>query len=594
MASGTGPEQTFKGIAAAPGVSLGRVLIHVENELYVPNYAVDSEDLEGEIKRFELALLETRHEISKIRHQVADRLGEEEAQIFDAHLLVLEDPALIDETITELENNLRNIEYCFQKTSQKYIDAFQRIDDEFIKERLNDIKDVTRRILYNLAGETLKSLESIDAEQIVVSHDFTPSDAAAIPAEYLKGFITEAGSRTSHVVIMAKAASVPAVVGVHNILKTLQNGDEIIIDGFEGVVILNPSEATLYQYGESKKRRDTQELEFLKLSGEPAITKDGEQVIIMSNIEGNNEIPRVLETGSDGIGLYRTEYLFLKTGSFPSEESQFQAYKEVVKSMGDSAVILRTYDLGGDKVLQRKDLVDKEDNPFLGCRAIRFSLLYTEVFKDQLRAMLRASAYGNLKIMFPMVSGLEELHAANQLLDEVKKDLKASKVKFDESIEVGIMIEIPSAAFICDILADHCDFFSIGTNDLMQYMLAVDRGNEQVAHLYEPCHPALLRILKQIVEMSNAKNQPVSICGELAGDPIFVPLLVGLGLRNLSVSPNFVPSLKFLVRKLSVEETQALAEEVMMMSDPDPIFARLKSFHDSKEYGIKGVTNRNR
>ena len=582
MVSGKGTEQTFKGIAAAPGVSLGKVFLHVENDLYVPNYEVVEEGFDGEIKRFELALLKTRHDISEIRIQVAQRLGEEEAQIFDAHLMVLEDPALIDETISEMKENNWNVEFSFHKTSQKYIDAFQRIDDDFIKERMNDIKDVSRRILYNLAGETLESLESVDEKQIVVAHDFTPSDAAAIKKEFLQGFVTEAGSRTSHVVIMAKALNVPAVVGVHEILKSLQHNDEIIIDGFEGLVILNPSPDTLYQYGESKKVRDDQEQEFLKHSSEPSITLDGLQVNVLSNIEDNDEIPRVVETSSDGIGLYRTEYLFLGSGNFPSEEEQFAAYKEAVQSLGGLPVILRTYDLGGDKVLQRKDLVGKEDNPFLGCRAIRFSLLYPEVFKDQLRAMLRASSFGNLKIMFPMISNLDELQSANKLVEEVKKELKATGIDFDDSTEVGIMIEIPSAAIICDILADHCDFFSIGTNDLMQYMLAVDRGNERVASLYEPCHPAVLRMLKQIVDQSNIKEQPLSICGELAGDLIFVPLLIGLGMRNLSVSPALVPAIKYLIRKISIEETEALASQVLNMADPDEIFQSLKRFYSSK------------
>jgi len=584
MVSGKGTEQIFKGIAAAPGVSLGKVLVHVEDDdLYVSHYDIVEEAFDGEVKRFEIALLKTRHDISEIRHQVAERLGEEEAQIFDAHLMVLEDPALIDETISEMKENHWNVEYSFQKTSQKYIDAFQRIDDDYIKERMIDIKDVSRRILYNLAGETLESLESIDEKQIVVAHDFTPSDAATIKKEYLQGFVTEAGSRTSHVVIMAKALNVPAIVGVHDILKTLQHNDEIIIDGFEGLVILNPSPTTLFNYGESKKARDSQEQEFLKHSSEPATTQDGLQINILSNIEGNDELPRVVETGSDGIGLYRTEYLFLGSGNFPSEEEQFRAYKEAVQSLGDLPVILRTYDLGGDKVLQRKDLVGKEDNPFLGCRAIRFSLLYPRIFKDQLRAMLRASAFGNLNIMFPMISNLEELQSANKLVNEVKEELKNAGVNFDDSIEVGIMIEIPSAATICDILADHCDFFSVGTNDLMQYMLAIDRGNERVASLYQPCHPAVLRVLKQIVEQSNMKDQPLSICGELAGDMIFVPLLIGLGMRNLSVSPAVVPAIKYLIRKISIEETEDLASNIMKMSDSEEIFESLKDFYSLKK-----------
>jgi phosphoenolpyruvate-protein phosphotransferase (PTS system enzyme I) len=574
-------EQSIKGIGAAPGVSIGKAFVHVANELYVPQYTVRADDFENEIRRFELALLKTRHEIAEIRNQVAERLGEEEAQIFDAHLMVLEDPALIDETISMMRDKERNVEYAFQRTSQKYIEAFQRIDDEFIKERMNDIKDVSRRILFNLAGEKMESLESIDQMQIVVAHDFTPSDAAAIRKEYLQGFATEAGSRTSHVVIMAKALNVPAVVGAHDLLKTLCQGDEIILDGYEGLIIINPSPDTLFKYGETKKARDVQELEFLKHSGEPAITRDGLQVSIQANIEGNYEIPRVLETGSDGIGLYRTEYLFLESGSFPTEQEQFEAYREVVESMKGLPVTLRTYDLGGDKVLQRKDLVGKEDNPFLGCRAIRFSLLYPEVFKDQLRAMLRASAYGNLKIMFPMISNLDELKTANKLVAEVKEELRAKNIEFDDTMEVGIMIEIPSSALICDILSEHCDFFSIGTNDLMQYLLAVDRGNENVANLYEPCHPALHRLLKQISEQSEIKAQPLSICGELAGDPTFIPLLIGLGIRNLSVSPNFVPAVKYLVRKLSSADTQSLAARALKMSDTDQISRTLSEFYDA-------------
>ncbi len=582
MASWTETERIYKGVPAAPGVAFGKIFLHVEDDLYVPNYLVEEEELEAEIRRFELALLKTRREISQIRNQVADRLGEEEAQIFDAHLLVLEDPALIDETIEELQNSRRNIEYSFHAISQKYIGAFQKIDDEFIKERLNDIKDVSRRILYNLAGETLEPLETIHDKQIVAAHDLSPSNAATVPEQFLKGFVTEAGSRTSHVVIMAKAASIPAVVGVHDILKTLQNGDEVILDGFDGVLIVHPTEDTLFRYGEVKKRREIREKEFLKLSREPAVTRDGHQIRVMANIEGNNEIARVQENGAEGIGLYRTEYLFLKGGSFPTEEEQFEAYKEAIEALKPAPVILRTYDLGGDKVLQRKDLLGREDNPFLGCRAIRFSLLYPEIFKDQLRAMLRASAYGNLKIMFPMVSGIEELELANNLLDEVKRELTALEVIFDRQLQVGIMIEVPSAAYVCDHLADHCDFFSIGTNDLMQYLLAVDRGNEQVAHLYEPGHPALLRVLQHIVKQSLGKSQPLSICGEMAGDPVFVALLIGLGLRTVSVSPNFVPSIKYLIRILSVEESEALATDALNMTDPVEIHNMLQEFTDKR------------
>ena len=589
MATGTETEKIYRGIPAAPGVAFGKVFLHVEDDIYVPKYTIEEDAVEREIGRFDQALLKTWQEISQIRHKVADWLGEEEAQIFDAHLVVLEDPALIDETIEEVESSRCNVEHAFLTISQKYIAAFQQIDDEFIKERMNDIKDVARRILHNLTGETPGSLGTIQERQIVAAHDLTPSKAAAVPHKYLQGFVTEAGSQTSHVVIMAKAASVPAVVGVHGILKTLQKGDEVILDGFEGVLIVHPTKETLHRYGEEKKLREVREREFLKLSRGPAVTRDGRQIEVMANIEGNNEIPRVLETGAEGIGLYRTEYLFLKGGSFPTEEEQFEAYREAVEALSPAPVILRTYDLGGDKVLQRKDLLDPEDNPFLGCRAIRFSLLYPEIFKAQLSAMLRASAYGDVKIMFPMVSGLEELENANRVLEEVKLELSEFEVAFDPEVQVGIMIEVPSAAHVCDHLADHCDFFSIGTNDLMQYLLAVDRGNENVAHLYEPGHPALLRVLRLVVEQSTEKEHPVSICGEMAGDPVFVALLIGLGIHSLSVSPTSVPAIKYLIRQLSVGECKALAADALKMSDPVQIQNMLQEFSYARLEGKGAV-----
>ena len=592
MTSGTATEKVYRGIPAAPGVAFGKVVLHVEDDLYVPKFTIEADAVEGEIRRFDQALLKTWQEISQIRQQVAEWLGEDEAQIFDAHLVVLEDPALIDETIEEVETNHCNVEHAFLTISQKYIGAFQKIDDEFIKERMNDIKDVSRRILHNLTGEAPGSLGTMHKKQIVAAHDLSPSKAATVPHRFLQGFATEVGSQTSHVVIMAKAASVPAVVGLHGILKTLQNDNEVILDGFKGLLIVHPSKETLFRYGEERKLREVREMEFLKFSREPAVTRDGHRIEVMANIEGNNEIPRVLQTGSEGIGLYRTEYLFLKGGSFPSEEEQFEAYREAVEALHPAPVILRTYDLGGDKVLQRKDLLDPEANPFLGCRAIRFSLLYPEIFKDQLRAMLRASAYGNMKIMFPMVSGIEELQNANRLLQEVRNELAESRAVFDPDVKVGIMIEVPSAAYVCDLLADYCDFFSIGTNDLMQYLLAVDRGNENVAHLYEPGHPALLRVLSQIVDQSALRMQPLSICGEMAGDPVFLALLIGLGLRTVSVSPSMIPLIKYLIRQISVEESKELAADALGMTDSAKIHQMLHNFSDERlEEGGGGASS---
>lgn len=580
MTSGITKETVFQGIPAAPGVAFGKAFIHVEDELYVPNYEVDADSIEKEVQRFEQALLKTRHEITQIRNKVSKRLGEEEAQIFDAHLMVLEDPALIDETIRMLNDEQRNVENAFQKVSRKYISAFQRIDDGFIKERLNDIRDVSRRILYNLTGETLQSLEQIKEEQVIVSHDFTPSDTASVPINYLKGIVTEVGSQTSHVVIMARSANVPAVVGVHGLLERLQNGNDLIVDGYDGLVIVNPTEATLYRYGEFKKEQEKQQQQFLLSAHEAAVTKDGVEVHVSANIEGNGEIGRARDAGSDGIGLYRTEYLFIKGNNFPGEDEQYHSYKDVVERMHPLPVILRTLDLGGDKLIQKRELFPKEDNPFLGCRAIRFCLAYPDIFKDQLRAMLRASAHGNMKIMYPMISGLEELLKANELLEEVKQELRDKDIPFDENLQVGIMIEIPSAAYICDVLADHCDFFSIGTNDLMQYMLAVDRGNDRVAHLYEPSHPAMIRILRHVVNQSKLKNQSLSICGEMAGDPIYVSLLLALGIRELSVSPNFVPVVKYLIRRIHIGEVKEMIEDFVVNSKSSELYEKLKSLSD--------------
>jgi len=530
-------------------------------------------------------LLKTRQEITEIRNKVAERLGEEEAQIFDAHLMVLEDPALIDETLRELSDSKRNVEAAFQTVSRKYISAFQRIDDDFIKERLNDIRDVSRRILYNLTGETLQSLDQIQKEQIIVSHDFTPSDTASVPRDYLMGIVTEVGSQTSHVVIMARSSNVPAVVGVHGLLEKLQNGDDLIVDGFDGLVIVNPTESTLFRYGEVKRQQEKHQQQYLLSAHEAAVTLDGQQVHVSANIEGNSELRRAEEAGSDGIGLYRTEYLFIKSNNFPGEEEQYEAYREAVERMSPAPVILRTLDLGGDKLIQKREIFPKEDNPFLGCRAIRFCLAFPNIFKDQLRAMLRASAHGKLKIMYPMISGLDELLKANQILEEVKDELRGKGIAFDEDIQVGIMIEIPSAAYICDVLADHCDFFSIGTNDLMQYLLAVDRGNDRVAHLYDPGHPALIRLLKHIVNQCQLKQQPLGICGEMASDPIYVAMLLALGIREFSVSPNFVPVVKYLIRRIHVGEISAIAEEMIANNDSRQLYDKLKSVSDELLFG---------
>ena len=569
-------EIILEGIAASPGVAHGTALLYLQKELDVPSYDLPPEAIDSEIERFDQAILQTREEITAVRHKVAASLGEGEARIFDAHLMVLEDSALLDEVNSELRSTNKNVESCYHQISQRYISFFSSMEDEYLKERVTDIQDVSRRLLQNLIGMNKSNLGELAAHSIIVSEDITPSDTADMDRSKLLGFITDAGGQTSHSVIMARSMRIPAVVGLHNATKTIQSGDQILVDGYDGIVVINPSEERLFKYGKlASERRKLDEI-YISVISEPSETKDGSPIGLMSNIEGAHEMEQVIAMRSNGVGLFRTEGIFLRHHGYPPESVQYDEYAAVVAAAGDEPVIIRTLDIGGDKTLG--DGGTQEDNSFMGFRAIRFCLGNQDIFKTQLRAILRASAKGNVKIMYPMISGVAELRRANQILEEVKVDLRAENMAFNEEIEVGAMVEIPSAAAIIDLLAAEADFFSIGTNDLIQYLMAVDRLNDRVAHLYEPAHPAVLRTLKVIIDEANRLGKPVSVCGEIAGDPIYAGLLLGMGATSLSLTSSMLPELKYFIRNVNITDARALVEEVLKVNDPVAVVKRLEDF----------------
>jgi phosphotransferase system enzyme I (PtsI) len=573
-------ELVVQGIAASKGIAYGQVFIYIQSNVEVPNYNVGAEKRIEEIARFEQALVVTRQQVQKIQSEVSKNLGSEEAAIFDAHLLVLEDQALISETIREFEETAKNIETCFNAVAKRYIQAFSEIDDEYLRERASDLRDVTQRVLQNLLGQSSANLSHLIDKRIVIANDVTPSDSASIDRSQALAIVTDTGSKTSHAVIVARSMKIPAIVGVRDLTKTAREGDWAIVDGYEGIIILNPTEQTLFRYGQIRRQKNSFEQRVQSSTNLPAVTTDGVSVRLMANIEKVDEAGLVKDNGAEGVGLMRTEYLYLNSSRIPSEMEQFVAYKTVAEALAPHPVVIRTLDLGGDKAMAgNPDLFPKEDNPFMGFRAIRFCLEHSQIFKDQLRAILLASAFGNIKIMYPMISGSEELARANALLDECKAELRARGQAFNESIEVGSMIEIPSAAITSDILARQCKFFSVGTNDLIQYMIAVDRVNDRIAHLYEPSHPAVVRMLKLIVDEAHKAGIPVAVCGEMAGDPVYTPLLLGLGIDELSMTPPLLPAVKFLVRAMSMADARALATKVLTMDSAKDIYALCDAFY---------------
>jgi phosphotransferase system enzyme I (PtsI) len=547
-------------------------------------YRIAPSQVADEIGRFETALIQTRMQILEMQQRIAESIGAKDAAIFDAHLLVVEDRTLIDEVLRKLETELCNVEWVFQEVATRYAETLNKIDDPYLRERALDIQDVTKRVIRNLQGKAPKTFLALNEPHILVAHNLTPSDTASINRAHVLGVATDLGSRTSHAAILARSLNIPAIVGLHDVTVKLETGQHVLLDGSDGQLIVDPTPQTIAHYAEIESRRAKVTAQLKELRTTRSTTRDGRHIVLSANIELPQDVEAVAANGAEGIGLYRTEFLYLNRSTLPTEHEQFETYRKVAEQVRPDPLIIRTFDLGGDKLAPGAVEITDELNPFLGWRAIRLCLENIEIFKTQLRAILRASVVGNIKIMFPMISGLEELRRAKAVLDECKDELRHAGTPLAEKIELGAMIEIPSAAISANVLASEVDFFSIGTNDLIQYTLAVDRVNEKLAHLYEPTHPAILRLLKMVADAAHANHIWVGVCGEMAGDVALIPLLLGLGIDELSASASRVPRVKRAVQSLAIPECRELVEETLKLNTASEILARCLELAD-KRYG---------
>ena len=571
-------EKVFRGIPVSSGVCRGKILVVGRIQHAISQRVLADAELAGEVNRLERALVQTRQQVLDVQRKVTESMGAEEGGIFDAHLLVLEDRVLIDEAVRLIQEKQVNAEHAFHTVSQRYADALAKVDDEYLRERASDMRDVTTRVLSNLQGRDAgPDLRHLQEPCILIAHDLTPSMTAQLDRQKVLGFATDVGSKTSHTAIMSRSLHIPAVVGLKNASEELETGVVALLDGFNGTVIVNPTDQTLLKYGQLERQQVTLEDKLRGMLDQPAITLDNHRINLRANIEQAGDADSVKASGADGVGLFRTEYLFISRDTPPTEEEQYQAYRQAAAALKPQPVVIRTLDLGGDKLLSHLQ-VPTEMNPFLGWRAIRFCLERRDIFRAQLRAILRASVEGNVKMMYPMISGLNELLQANALAEEYKAELRREKVPFDEGMEIGAMIEIPSAALVADALAQRSKFFSLGTNDLIQYTLAVDRMNEKIAHLYEPTHPAILRLIKITVDAAHANHIPVCVCGEMAGDLVMAPLLLGLGVDELSAAPPLVAQIKYIVCRLKLSEAQELAGLALKCESASEILGRCQAF----------------
>ncbi len=538
-------ERIFRGIPVSAGVCRGKILVVSRSRPSINKKQLRDADLPEEVNRLERALIQTRQQILEIQKKVSAGMGAHEGSIFDAHLLVLEDRTLLDEVVRAIEGEKINAEYAFHVVAERYASTLASIEDDYLRERASDMRDVTSRVLNNLLGiDSEVDLRHLKEPCIIISHDLTPSNTAQMDKRNVLGFATDVGSKTSHTAIMARSLRIPAVVGLKKLSEDLENNQYALLDGYNGVVIANPTDQTLFEYGQLARKHLTLEEKLRDVLHQPAITLDGHQLVLSANIEQAADALAIKEYGAEGVGLFRTEYLFINSDHLPNEEEQYRAYYAVAVALKPQTVVVRTIDLGGDKIISALQ-VPIEMNPFLGWRAIRFCLQERDIFREQLRAILRASAEGNVKMMYPMISGVDELDQANLLVEEYKAELRRENVPFDENLKIGPMIETPSAAVVAEALAKRSQFFSIGTNDLIQY---------------EPTHPAIVRLIKMIVDAAHKHKIPVSVCGEMAGDPVMAPLLIGLGVDELSTAPPLVAQVKFLVRRLKFSEAAELAD----------------------------------
>ncbi|WP_410208222.1 phosphoenolpyruvate--protein phosphotransferase [Fusobacterium sp.] len=566
----------IKGIDASPGIAIGNVFLYQETKL-----VIDSKmkcDVECEEKRLLTGRDKAKEQLLKIREKTAKTLGEDKAAIFDGHITLLEDEDLFDEVVELIEDEHICAEAALQRGIDEYCDMLAHLDDEYLRERAADLKDIGKRWIYNVAGAEILDLGSLPPDTIVVAKDLTPSDTAQIDLDNVVAFVTEIGGKTAHSSIMARSLELPAVVGTGNICSQVKSGDKIIVDALTGDVIIEPTEDEIKEYTE-KEKEYLEEKELLKqLKDKEAVSKDGIKVGAWANIGSPKDIEGVIRNGAQGIGLYRTEFLFMNNDRFPTEDEQFEAYKTVAEKMNGKPVTIRTMDIGGDKSLPYMEL-PKEENPFLGWRAIRVCLDRTEILRTQFRALLRASAFGHIKIMLPMIMDIDEIRKSRKILEECKKELREEGAKFDESIALGIMVETPAVAFRARFFAEEVDFFSIGTNDLTQYTLAVDRGNENISHLYNTYNPAVLEAIRLSIKGAHEAGITISMCGEFAGDPNATPILFGMGLDAFSMSAISIPKVKKNIMSLDKKKCEALVEKVMAQKTPDEVLKIVKEFN---------------
>lgn len=569
----------MKGIGASPGIAIGKALVVEENEIVIEKRAVT--DVEVEVKKLNDAVEVSKEELTAVKEKVAKEVGEEESEIFGAHLLVLEDPEFIGEAENKIKNEAVNAEYALNEVKDMFVAIFEGMDNAYMKERAADVKDVTGRVLRHILGIKVIDLSSLKDEVVLVAHDLTPSDTATMDKSKVLGFLTDIGGRTSHTAIMSRTLEIAAIVGLSDATKTIKDNDMVIFDGDTGEVFVNPEQSLIDEYTEKKRLFEEEKKELELLKGKKSVTTDGKHVELAGNIGTPNDIEGLIKNDAEGVGLYRTEFLYMNSDKFPEEDTQYEAYKAVLEGMEGKPVVIRTLDIGGDKKLSYFEM-EKEMNPFLGYRAIRLCLDKTEIFKTQLRALYRASVHGKLRIMFPMISSLEELLKAKEICNEVKKELSNEGIEYSKDVEIGMMIEVPSAAVISDILAKHVDFFSIGTNDLIQYTCAVDRMNQKISYLYNQFNPAVLRLINLVIKNAHEEGKWVGMCGESAGDQKMIPILLGFGLDEFSMSPISILRARKLVTSVSEADMKALANEVLSLSTAEEI----------EEYMEKFISNR--
>ncbi|WP_323839513.1 phosphoenolpyruvate-protein phosphotransferase PtsI [Photorhabdus africana] len=571
----------ISGILVSPGIAFGKALLLKEDPIIINQKKISQEQVEQEISHFKKGREKASSQLEIIKNIAAKNLGEEKAEIFEGHIMLLEDEELEQEIIALIKNDFKTSDAAVYSVIETQAQALEELDDEYLKERATDVRDIGKRLLKNILGMPIVDLGSISEEVILVANDLTPSETAQLNLEKVLGFITDLGGRTSHTSIMARSLELPAIVGTTQATTTIQNGDYLILDAVNNHIYINPSDAEIEQLKKTKNEYLSEKTELAKLKDLPAMTLDGHQVEVCANIGTVRDVIGAERNGAEGVGLYRTEFLFMDRDALPTEEEQFQAYKAVAEAIGNQAVIIRTMDIGGDKHLPYMNL-PKEENPFLGWRAIRICLDRKEILHSQLRAILRASAFGKLRIMFPMIISVEEVQELKVELELLKGQLREEGKKFDEAIEVGVMIETPASAVIAHHLAKEVDFFSIGTNDLTQYTLAVDRGNELISHLYNPMLPAVLSLIKQTIDASHAEGKWTGMCGELAGDERATLLLLGMGLDEFSMSAISIPRIKKIIRNTRYEDAKALAEQALTQSTAKGLIELVDTFIKEK------------